>query len=118
MIDGVTILNQFEVVTEEVFSWPACWAGVIVGLIAGLIGAIVFGACEQEWSAFLFALPFFCLLFAIFFGWFAGDMLCPEAVAWETQYEVAVSSEVNFEEFMSLYEIVETRGNIYTIRIR
>lgn len=116
MIDGVTILNQFEVVTEEVFSWPAFWAGVIIGVVSGLIASIVFGIAENDWEAFLITLPFFCILFALFFGWLAGDIVCPEPTAWETHYEVSITEEVNMQEFMDKYEILETRGSIYTVR--
>lgn len=118
MIDGVTILNQFEVATEKVFSWPAFWAGVILGILVGVFAAIIFAATENDFDAFIFSLPIFCVCFALLFGLLAGFVICPEVTAYETHYEVSVSPIVNFEEFMSLYDIVETRGNIYTIRIK
>lgn len=118
MIDGVTILNQFEVATEEVFSWPAFWAGVILGIIVALFAAIAFGVAENDFHAFIFTLPIFCICFVLLFGLLAGFVICPEVTAYETHYEVSVSPTVNFEEFMSLYDIVETRGNIYTIRVK
>ena len=115
-MDGVTILNSFEVVTKTVFSWPAFWAGVIIGAVISLICAIIFGIIEGEWSAFFFELLFFTLLISPFIGLLSGKVICPEEVDWETRYEVSINEEVNMQEFMDKYEIIETRGSIYTVR--
>ena len=115
-MDGVTILNSFEVVTKIVFSWPAFWAGVIIGAIISLICAIILGISVGEWSAFFFALLFFTLFISPFMGILSGYNICPEEVDWETHYEVSINEEVNMQEFMDKYDIVETRGSIYTVR--
>ena len=49
-------------------------------------------------------------------GLVLGGAIAATPVAWETRYEVTISSEVSMAEFMDKYEILETRGSIYTIR--
>ena len=115
-MEGVQILNQFEVVTKSVFNWQSFWIGLAIGAAIGLITAIIFGWNEADWAAFFMALPLFTVIIGLFVGLFAGAVLAKKPVAWETQYEVSINEEVNMQEFMDKYEIVETRGAIYTVR--
>ena len=115
-MDGVTILNEFEVVTKTVFSWPAFWAGVLIGVGIALVAAIVFGLLEDSFAAFITIFLVTSLLTSLFIGFFAGYKVCPEPVEYETHYEVSIDEDVNMQEFMDKYEIIETRGSIYTVR--
>lgn len=115
-MDGVNILNEFEVVTKTGFSWESFWWGVIVGAVFGLIVAIIFGLEDGEWSAFFVGLGVFCTLLGLFVGLLGGFVLAPQPVEYETHYEVSINEDVNMQEFMDKYEIIETRGSIYTVR--
>ena len=53
-MNGVNILNSFEVVVESVFSWKSFWIGLLIGAGIGLLCAIIFGAQEEDWGAFGF----------------------------------------------------------------
>ena len=115
-MDGVTILNEFEVVTKTAFSWESFWWGALIGAGIGLILAIIFGLVEDDWLAFFTGLSVYCTLFALFIALLGGFILKPEPVEYETHYEVSINEEVNMQEFMNKYEIIETRGSIYTVR--
>lgn len=115
-MEGVQILNQFEVVTKYVFGWQSFWAGVLIGAIVGLVAAIIFGITECDWEAFGYGCLFLIPIMAAFVGILSGGVLVKEPVAQETRYEVSINEEVNMQEFMNKYEIVETRGSIYTVR--
>ena len=115
-MDGVTILNEFEVVTKTVFSWESFWCGALIGVGIGLIMAIVFGLQESDWFAFLVGLGVFCTLIGLLVGLLGGFILKPQPVEYETHYEVSIDENVNMQEFMNTYEIIETRGSIYTVR--
>ena len=45
-MDGVTILNEFEVVTKTVFNGESFWWGALIGAIIGLVVAVIFGLQE------------------------------------------------------------------------
>ena len=115
-MDGVTILNEFEVVTKTVFSWESFWWGALTGAIIGVGTAVIFGLQEAEWLAFFVGLGVFCMFFGLFIGLLGGFVLKPKPVEYETHYEVSINEEVNMQEFMDKYEIIETRGSIYTVR--
>ena len=115
-MEGVTILNQFEVVTKTVFSWQGFWGGFILGAVIAFIAAVIFGTSEEDWSAFLFGLIVFFIVVSPLLGVVSGYKLCPEPVEYETHYEVSIDENVNMQEFMDKYEIIETRGSIYTVR--
>ena len=115
-MDGVSILNEFEVVTKTVFSWESfCW-GALIGAGIGLIVAIIFGLQEGEWAAFFLGLGVFCITIGLLVGLLGGFILKPKPVEYETHYEVSINEEVNMQRFMDKYEIIETRGSIYTVR--
>ena len=115
-MEGVTILNQFEVVTETVFSWSEFSTGFLIGMCVGLIMGIIFGLSEWDWFAFLFMFLFAGLVVGGFIGVLFGYVVNPTPVDYETHYEVTINEEVNMKEFMDKYEVVETRGLIYTVR--
>lgn len=112
---GVQILNQFEVVTESVFSWNNFWAGLGIGAGIGLFAAIFFGLSENDWVAFFISGILFIPFVGLLTGGASGGLI-REPVAYETHYEVSINEEVNMQEFMNKYEILEIRGSIYTLR--
>lgn len=115
-MNGVTILNQFEVVTKTALSWESFWCGVLIGVGIGLIVAIIFGLQEGDWLAFFIGLGVFCTLLGLLVGLLGGCVMCRKPVEYETRYEVSINENVNMQEFMDKYEIIETRGSIYTVR--
>lgn len=115
-MQGVTILNEFEVITKTAFSLESFWWGALIGGVIGLIIAIIFGLQEDDWVAFFVGLGVFCSLIGLLVGLLGGFILCPKPVEYETHYEVSINKEVNMQEFMDKYEIIDTRGSIYTVR--
>lgn len=115
-MDGVTILNEFEVVIKTVFSWESFWWGALIGVSIGLIVTILTKFQEVDWSTFFMGLGAFCIFFGLFTGLFNGFLLNPKSIEYETHYEISINEEVNMQEFMDKYEILETRGSIYTVR--
>ena len=113
-MEGIQILNQFEVVTEKVFNWNTFWIAFGIGAAFSLIVAILYGLSEQDWEAFFVAAVFniFCVCFVAGIG----GGIDGKPVAYETNYEITINETVNMQEFMDKYEILETRGQIYTVR--
>ena len=115
-MQGVNILNEFQVVTDYTFNWKSFLIGLLIGAVIGLICAIIFGCIEVEWAAFGWGCAFFIPIIGILIACLGAWILVPKPIAWETHYEVSITEEVNMVEFMETYEIVETRGSIYTVR--
>ena len=115
-MEGVSILNQFEVVTKTVFSWPAFWTGVLVGVGIAFVAGIIFGLSENSFLAFIVMFLALGIFASALIGFLAGYNICPEPVEYETHYEVSIDANVSMQEFMDRYEIIETRGSIYTVR--
>ena len=114
-MEGIHILNQFEVAAETVFSWHNFWMGFIIGAVVALISTIIIALKEQDWVAFFISLPVFIIFFGGFLGFMSGAYL-QDVITYETRYEVSIDDEVNMKDFMDKYEIIETRGSIYTVR--
>lgn len=76
-MDGVSILNQFEVITKTVFSRESFWWGVLIGAGIGLIFSIIFGLNEEDWHAFFTGLGVFSTLLGLFVG-LLGDLFCSQ----------------------------------------
>lgn len=115
-MDGVTILNQFEVVTKTVFSWKSFWIGALLGALFTLLIIVMIMASDFDWSCFGWICLIFIPIVATIVGLFSGFLIGPTPVEYETHYEVSINEEVNMQEFMDKYEIIETRGSIYTVR--
>ena len=115
-MDGVNILNKFEVVTKTAFDWESFWQGAGIAAVIGLILAIIFGLNEGEWLAFFVSFVGFFTVIGLFVGLIGGFVLKPKPVEYETRYEVSIDENVNMQEFMDKYEIIDTRGSIYTVR--
>lgn len=116
ILEGVTILNQFEVVTKTVFNWSAFWVGVLIAVGIALIVGIIYGLQENSFSAFMVMFITISLFGSALIGCLSGYQICPKPVEYETHYEVSIDANVNLQEFMDKYEIIETRGLIYTVR--
>ena len=113
---GVEILNQFEVITKTVFSWKSAGIGALLGALFALLIIVMVMASDFDWSGFGWMCLIFIPIVAIIAGLFSGFLIGPTPVEYETHYEVSINEEVNMKEFMDKYEILDTRGNIYTVR--
>lgn len=56
------------------------------------------------------------VILSILLGAFAGNFIAPTPVAYETYYQISINEEVSLKDFMDKYEIIETRGDMYTVR--
>lgn len=114
-MNGVEILNQTNIYQTEYSTW-VFWLILAICFTIGLVVAII------EWVDFGFNIDgvialVACTVIGFFLG-IAGGV----ATEHETdkldyiEYQVTVSNEVNFNEFLEKYEILGQEGKIYTIK--
>jgi hypothetical protein len=105
---GVTILGSEVVMTEH----PLGLIFAIVGLIFLVLSLIIGFVFKEKTIAPM-------LIFAVI-----GTVLAFGGMGWAelnevvdyTKYDVLVSEDVNFQEFYNKYEILEAKGQIYTVK--
>jgi hypothetical protein len=114
-MEGVEILNQFEVVTKSAFNMQSFWITVgIVTLIGAIIGVFLFIFDECD----CLVISSMLILFAVggaLIGILSGISFSTPT-KYETRYQVTITDEVKMTEFNERYEILDQEGKIYTVR--
>ena len=116
-MNGVNVLNV-ETIYEVGYLWWLVPALTAAGFVIGIICAIA------TWRNTGFDGAELALVFAltIAFGFvgFVGAISSEHEtdVVDHIEYQVTVSDDVNFTEFMSKYEVVDQEGLIYTVKER
>lgn len=115
-MSGVEILNQYQVVIDTAFSWSSFGYGCLLALIMGVLFSFMINISDFDWITFLICSAIVVTILCLIIGLIAGFILCPKPTEFETRYEVSITPEVSMQEFLNKYEIIETRGSIYTVR--
>lgn len=112
MIDGVTIL------ATEMINKPAPWIeilsyGFIAAMGCGFLLIILFIFFDLDWLLNIGASIFTC---AAGLGLITCLLVSNITVPDYNTYEVILDDSVSMNEFMSTYEILEQRGQIYVVK--
>lgn len=116
-MQGVTILSE-----QAVYKVDCLWGlfflflglGFVIGLILAIKSWIDFG-----WNEDLLWLILMSTVIGAFFGGFGTIFSEHETdVVDHIEYKVTVSEDINFNEFMSKYEVIDKEGLIYIIKER
>ena len=113
MLDGITILNTYEVVTKTAFSWQGFWIGVGIIAVVALICSFI--ACDIL-EDFLVLFGILTITFGSLLGFLFGKGPMAKPIEYTPEYEVTISDEVSMNDFCNKYDIIEQRGEIYVIR--
>ena len=111
---GVTILGIEAVTTVHPLFLTFGTTGVSLLIIALILGTI-FKNSKQE-LGLKFMLTFGILGAIIAFGGMGWASI--NTVEDYLKYDVLVAEDVNFQEFYDRYEILDAKGNIYTVKVR
>lgn len=119
-MNGVEILNEIPV--YNIAEWVLATSVII--LIAIPLALFVYSIIRWEGFGYLvlnticgfFVGLFITILFIVFTS--EADIAYDKNSVQYYQYQVVVSDEVKFSEFMEKYEILEQNGDIYTIQER
>lgn len=116
-MQGITILSE-QVVYKVDCLWWLFFLFMGIGFVIGLILAISEWA-NIGWKADYLYLILGTTIVGVCFG-FLGIVFSEYEtdVVDHIEYKVTVSEDVNFNEFMNKYEVVDQEGLIYTIKER
>ena len=113
-MDGVTILNQYEVTTITSAEISAVALGITffsIIVICSLVGFFTDGTYEGVVLGLLTG-----LVLGVFIGLIAGAMCGePSKIETTTQYEVIIDDSVSLTEFYEHYNVIEERGKIFVV---
>lgn len=112
MIDGVTILNTEFIDTSRILA--AVLLYIFAGIAAVLVVVLIILMIKNlDFEPLGIIAVLLCGAFGTGVFLAAQDERIGEQY---TQYEVIISDDVSMNDFMSTYEILEQRGEIYMIR--
>lgn len=114
-MEGVEILNQFEVPIEHCLNWTVFWITFSIFFIGGLSEGIILWL---KYGCVFSIVPILTLL-GLAGGFVIGLMFGNAAeipTKYETHYQVIITDEVKMTEFNERYEILDQEGKIYTVR--
>ena len=114
MMEGITVLSETQ---RGVCSWhwPALWICVAAfALIGALVFFFKFDRCISTFLDLIMCIVFFSLVGAVW-GMLPAAYI---PTSHETVYEVIIDDSVSMTEFIEQYEIVDQRGEIFTIKER
>ena len=109
---GVTILGSEVVMTTHPLFFTFGTAGVSLLIIAIILGIIFRN--DKQGLGFKFLITFGILGTIVAFGGMGWASI--NKVEDYVKYDVLVSEDVMFQEFYNEYEILEAKGQVYTVR--
>ena len=115
-MEGVQFLLKDPVYVTE-YSWGFSWAGLI--LLGFVIITLIcfYDMFKSKDSTGIIPLTILFIVCA-FFSYAAFSTGTETEVYSHSEYQVTISEDVKLKEFMENYEIVDVKGEIYTIVIK
>ena len=113
-MNGVEILAIEEVVAEQAFNWQAFFIAFGISFVFLTLIGLAVNSVTKGYDDLLIGM-FLGVIFGCIFGTLFGSVM-QIPTEYETQYKVAISDEVQMNDFLSRYEIVNQEGKIYTVR--
>lgn len=115
-MEGVQFLLRDPVYITE-YSWGFSWSGLI--LLGFVMIALICLYDMVKSKDFTSIVPLTILFIVCVFFSFAAFSTATETEVYDhAEYQVVISDDVKLNEFMELYEIVDVKGDIYTIVIK
>ena len=116
-MDGVTIINQMQVVVEDKFNWPVFWIATGIIIATGISLSILMILIEG-WDIGNIGVMVAWMFIGVFTVPFTLADANPIPIKYETHYQVIIDDSVSMNDFLDKYEIIDTEGKILTIRER
>ena len=117
-MDGVTILNEIEVVqvVNDTFNYTAAFIALIITVLICAVVGFFIGRFEYDEVGGALTGVLIGLVLSLFTGTLFGKLFeYPQVTETTMRYEVTIDDSVSMNEFYSKYNIVEQRGDIFVV---
>lgn len=117
-MDGVTVLNETEVVqvVNDAFNCTAAHIAVIVTILICAIAGFFIGRIDCEGFTGIIEGALLGITLSIFTGaLFGGIFAYPPVIETTMRYEVTVDDSVSLKEFYEHYNVIEQREDIFVV---
>lgn len=117
-MDGVTILNEIEVVqvVNDTFNFTAAVIALIVTVLTCAVVGFFLGRMEEEAFGGTVMGVFIGLVLSAFVGSFFGTLFeYPPETETTMRYEVTIDDSVSLTEFYEHYNVIEQRDKIFVV---
>ena len=117
-MDGVTILNEIEVVqvVNDTFNDTAAFIALIVTVLTCAVVGFFIGRTECDELEGALVGVFIGIVLSIFIGGLFGVIFeYPPVTETTIRYEVTVDDSVSLTEFYEHYNVIEQRGEIFVV---
>lgn len=117
-MDGVTILNEIEVVqvVNDTFNYPAAFTALILTVLIGAVIGFFMGRVECEELGGALTGMLIGLILSIFTGALSGVLFeYPQVTETTMRYEVTIDDSVSLTEFYEHYNVIEQRDKIFVV---
>lgn len=113
MLDGITILNQSEIITEPGWTQTAAIISAVL-MIVFFFASIFSLICAKEKLGYvIFSLMILSAIATMIFVILGANIKVPTG---KYEYQVTIDDNVSLNEFNERYEIIDKDGKIYTIK--
>lgn len=106
--EGVTVLNTYITNPMDGEAWAIIILSLLFCVMVGIGGAYMISKGDS------FGVPL--LITALFAVIGLGGLASYEIKHPQTAYEITISNEVNLNEFLDNFEIIDRRGEIYVVK--
>ena len=115
-MEGITFLNSTVITTLHPLGGSLAIFGLLILFLSFIIAvfALLIDSCSSVRLIIVKSLTLIGISLGLG-GLMFGGM---NPVEDYTQYDVLISGDINFQEFYDKYEIIEVKGQIYTIKER
>ena len=118
MMDGVTILNEIEVVqvVNYTFNYTAAFIALIVTVLVCAVAGFFIGSLDYEEFMGTMVGALLGVILSIFTGaLFGATFSYPLVTETTMRYEVTIDDSVSLTEFYEHYNVIEQRDKIFVV---
>ena len=111
MIEGITILNQTEIMKTVDWHTPICISLYLGGILLMLLGITLIDKCKNKWKCTTLTIIGYISIFSTMV--FAA--INPLELTGHYRYECIIDDSVSITEVYDKYKVIEQRGDIWVL---